>query len=269
MTDHLLRSFAPLSEESLAQIDDEARERLTPQLAARRLVDFDGPKGWTHSATPLGRVRRLDAAAGAAGEEVAQRQVLPVTEFRVPFTVSRAELADAARGAIDIDLGDLDRAAARAAACENAAVLNGWPPAQIDGLTRASDHPAVALGDDPAGYPHAVAVAVDRLRCAGIDGPFALAIGPPGHTRIMSAAELGGHPLLGHLRQILGGEVVRAPGIEGALVLSVRGGDFLLDVGQDFAVGYLEHDAENVRLYLEESFTFRVVEPDAAVALTI
>jgi len=50
-------------------------------------------------------------------------------------------------------------------------------------------------------------------------------------------------------------------------VLSLRGGDFVLDCGQDLSIGYLQHDARTVRLYLEESFTFRVVEPDAAVAL--
>jgi uncharacterized linocin/CFP29 family protein len=42
-----------------------------------------------------------------------------------------------------------------------------------------------------------------------------------------------------------------------------------MEVGQDFAIGYRHHDAENVQLYLEESFTFRVVEPDAAIALTM
>ncbi len=51
-------------------------------------------------------------------------------------------------------------------------------------------------------------------------------------------------------------------------MLSLRGGDFVIDAGQDLSIGYSDHDASVVRLYLEESFTFRVVEPDAAVALT-
>jgi uncharacterized linocin/CFP29 family protein len=60
---------------------------------------------------------------------------------------------------------------------------------------------------------------------------------------------------------------VWAPGVEGAVVVSLRGGDFVLDVGQDLSIGYLEHTAESVRLYLEESFTFRVLEGDACVCL--
>jgi uncharacterized linocin/CFP29 family protein len=47
----------------------------------------------------------------------------------------------------------------------------------------------------------------------------------------------------------------------------MRGGDFVLDCGQDLSIGYLSHDAENVHLYLEESISFRVIEPDAGVAI--
>jgi uncharacterized linocin/CFP29 family protein len=268
MTDHLLRSLAPIPDVAWKLIDTEARERLTPNLAGRRLVEWSGPHGWTYSATDLGRVRPVETTLGeGAGEEIAQRLVLPVTEFRVPFTVSRAELANASRGAKNLDLDDLVRAAWRAAECENATILNGWDTAGIVGITDAAPDPALALGADPAGYPHAVAAAVDRLRHAGVDGPYALAIDPAGYTRIAESTEPG-RSLLGHLEQILGGEVVRAPGITGGVVLSRRGGDFALDVAQDFAVGYSHHDADTIHLYLEEAFTFHVTGPDAAVTLT-
>ena len=52
---HLLRSQAPITEAGWAMIDEEARERLTAALAARRLVEFSGPRGWRYSATNLGR----------------------------------------------------------------------------------------------------------------------------------------------------------------------------------------------------------------------
>ena len=93
MTNHLLRELAPITDAGWKLIDDEAKERLTPKLAARRVVDWTGPKGWQHSATNLGRVRRITSSGG---EEIDQRIVLPVTEFRVPFTVNRRELEDAA-----------------------------------------------------------------------------------------------------------------------------------------------------------------------------
>ena len=58
-----------------------------------------------------------------------------------------------------------------------------------------------------------------------------------------------------------------SPGLDGGIVLSLRGGDFILESGQDLSIGYLDHDADVVRLYLEESLNFRVLEPDAAVAV--
>ena len=59
---HLLRSHAPISEAGWKLLDAEARERLAPALAARRLVDFSGPHGWEHSATNVGRVAPLSFA---------------------------------------------------------------------------------------------------------------------------------------------------------------------------------------------------------------
>jgi uncharacterized linocin/CFP29 family protein len=72
-----------------------------------------------------------------------------------------------------------------------------------------------------------------------------------------------------HISKILGGPIVWAPGVEGAVVLSLRGGDFLFESGQDLSIGYEGHDDQAVRLYLEESFSFRVATAEAAVALTV
>ncbi|GEL20034.1 family 1 encapsulin nanocompartment shell protein [Pseudonocardia asaccharolytica] len=269
-SDHLLRAHAPIATEAWKAIDDEATQRLTPLLAGRRLADWEGPGGWPHSATSLGRTGPLDGPPpGISGEEVRvrQRRVLPLAEIRVPFTVARAELEDVQRGALDLDFDDLGRAARVAAEIENRAVVHGWPAAGIAGITETSPYPAATLGTDCQQYPSIIARAVDTLRCNGIEGPYGLAIGPAGYTRIVETTEHGGYPLFDHLTRILGGTIVWAPGVDGAVVVSRRGGDFLLDVGQDLSVGYSHHDADAIGLYLEESFTFRVVEPDAAVAL--
>ncbi|MBV8539899.1 MAG: bacteriocin family protein [Pseudonocardiales bacterium] len=271
MTDHLLRKYAPIPDTGWQQIEEEAKNRLTPRLAARRLVDWSGPHGWRHSATNLGRTASMETAPpGTKSETVIarQRRVLALSEFRVSFTVECSGLQDAERGATDVDYADLDRAAHDAALIENRAVFHGWPEAGISGIVESSAHPSLKLGPDAKTYPHVVAQATDTLRQAGIEGPFALAIGPEGYTRIVETTEHGGYPVREHLSRILGGDVVWAPGLDGALVVSKRGGDFVLDVGQDFSVGYTRHDAELVTLYLEESFSFRVTEPDATVVLT-
>jgi uncharacterized linocin/CFP29 family protein len=263
---HLLREKAPITEAGWDELDSEARERLAPALAARRLVDFAGPRGWAHSATNLGRTQDV---ADVPGGDVAgrQRRVLPLVELRARFSVSRSELDDAERGAADIDLDELDAAALRTASAENAAVFHGWSAAGIAGIVDSSTHDPIALGDDCELYPRHVAKAVDSLRAVGIDAPYGLALGPEAHSHVLETSEHGGYPLLEHLRQILGGPIVWAPAVRGGAVLSTRGGDFLFDSGQDLSIGYESHDAEAVHLYLEESFSFRVATPDAAVPL--
>ncbi len=264
---HLLREHAPISQAGWDAIDEEARERLTPALAARKLVDFNGPRGWQASATNLGRTKRLNAAPGK-GLVAEQRRVLPLVELRAPFAIDRSELRDGDRGAQDVDYGALDAAARAIAVAENSAVFHGWKAADIVGIAQASTHKAIPLGDDCSRYPRHVAKAVEQLLDAGIDGPYGLALGPAAYTNVLETGELGGYPLLEHLRKIIDGPLVWAPGVEGALVLSMRGGDFLFDCGQDLSTGYDSHDAQSVQLYLEESFSFRVVTPEAAVALT-
>jgi uncharacterized linocin/CFP29 family protein len=263
---HLLREHAPITEAGWDSLDSEAHERLTPALAARKLVDFSGPHGWEHSATNLGRTQDV---ADVPGEGIGglQRRVLPLVELRARFSVARSELEDAERGAADVDLDALDEAARQIAGAENAAVFHGWSAAGISGIAAASTHDQIALGENCELYPRHVAIAADALRGVGIDGPYGLALGPEAHTRVLETSEHGGFPLLEHLREILGGPIVWAPAVEGGAVLSMRGGDFLFDSGEDLSIGYESHDADAVHLYLEESFSFQVVTPEAAVPL--
>jgi uncharacterized linocin/CFP29 family protein len=263
---HLLRSAAPITDAGWSLLDQEARERLTVGLAARKLVDFSGPHGWELSATNLGRTEAL-ATTTADGVGARRRRVLPLVELHSDFAVSRDELAAGDRGAQDVDLTSLDESAQRIAEAENVAVFHGFDEAGIAGVTEASTHPSIELGDDFDAYPSHVAKAVELLRGAGIGGPYGLALGPEGYTGVIETTEHGGYLVLDHLAKILGGPVVWAPGVRGAIVLSLRGGDFLLSSGQDLSVGYRDHDADAVRLYLEETFTFRVATPEAAVAL--
>jgi uncharacterized linocin/CFP29 family protein len=262
---HLLRSLAPISDAGWELLDREARERLGPALAARTLVDFSGPLGWEHSATNLGRTTPLGSSPceGVAG---LQRRILPLIEVRANFELNRDQLRDADRGAEDTDLEALDKAAHQLAVAENAAVFHGWHGA-IGGIVEATPHKQVPLGTAADAYPRQVAGAVEQLRCGGIVGPYGLALGPEQYRLVVETTEQGGYPLLDHLLKILDGPICWAPGVEGGAVLSLRGGDFILEVGQDVSIGYQSHDGEVARLYLEESFSFHVATPEAAVAL--
>jgi len=112
-----------------------------------------------------------------------------------------------------------------------------------------------------------VASAVEQLLQSGVGGPYALALGSDEYKRVVETAEHGGYPLRDHLGKILEGPIVWSPGVSGAVVVSLRGGDFLFESGQDLSLGYLDHDRDVVRLYLEQSFSFHVATPEAAVPL--
>jgi len=262
---HLLRSNAPISDAGWQLLDDEARERLSPALAARKLVDFSGPHGWEYSATKLGRTEELGSAP-AEGVSGLRRRVLPLVELRADFELSRGELRDADRGADDTDLEPLDHAAHQIAVAENTAVFHGWDDA-ITGIAEASLHPQEPLGDAPSAYPQKIAGAVRQLLASGVGGPYGLALGGDHYQQVLETTERG-DLLLEHLHKILEGPIVWAPGVNGAVVVSLRGGDFLFESGQDISIGYDSHDNDVVRLYLQESFSFRVATPEAAVALT-
>lgn len=263
---HLLRELAPISQAGWSQLDDEAKERLTPALAGRRLVDFADPLGWEHSARNLGRTDKL--ASPVDGVSGRQRRVLPVVELRADFEVSREELQDADRGADDMDMDSLDAAARQIAIAENTAVFTGWEGV-VTGITAACTNEPIALGSSPDQYPQAIAGAVELLLQNGIEGPFGLALGNDEYKTVVETTEHGGYPLLKHLREVVEGSIVWTPGLSGAILLSQRGGDFLFGAGQDLSIGYSHHDAETVSLYLQESFTFHVATPDAAVILTV
>jgi uncharacterized linocin/CFP29 family protein len=194
--------------------------------------------------------------------------VLPLVELRSDFSLSRDELRAGERGAEDVDLESLDESARLIARAENIAVFHGYEQAGIVGVTQASTQDSIPLSEDYDAYPGHVAKALELLRRVGVGGPYGLALGTEGYTGVIESTEHGGYLVFDHLGKILGGPIIWAPGVKGAVVLSLRGGDFLFESGQDLSVGYDGHDADAVRLYLEESFSFRVATPEAAVPLT-
>ncbi|BCB75681.1 hypothetical protein Pflav_020910 [Phytohabitans flavus] len=191
----------------------------------------------------------------------------PLVELRVPFTVAREQVDAVERGAKDADWGPAKDAARRIAYAEDRAIFHGYPAAAIAGISPTSSNPPVPLPPGADDYPGAVARAVSALRLAGVDGPYRLALGADAYTRATEAVD-DGYPVVEHIARLVDGDVVWAPAITGGVLLSTRGGDFELHLGQDLAIGYLSHDATTIELYFQESLTFMAYTAEAAVALT-
>ncbi len=262
----LNRELAPMSEGMWTHVEQEAREVLHLHLAARRLVDFEGPLGWEHSALDLGRVEPI-AGFESSGASFRRRVVRPLIELRVPFELERQELERIDRGAASVDLEALRDAARVFAAAEDSALFEGHEAAGIPGLLSGAANPGVALPADPVALPDAVSEALEQLRQAGVGGPYAVALGPTAFAGLARTTGDGGYPVMKHLQQLIDRPVVWAPSLAGGIAVSLRGGDFKLVCGRDAAIGYLSHDDKQVRLYLEESFSAELIGPEAAVPL--
>lgn len=262
----LLREQAPISQAAWKEIDAEATRTLKVLLAARQLVDFNGPLGWSTSAVSTGRTVKLSPAL-QEGVSARIRAVQPLIELRAPFEIAREELESIGRGAKDANLDSVRNASRAAAVAEDRAVFQGYPAAGITGMFEASAEQRLTIPDKFESYPEIVAEATHRLRSAGVNGPYGIALGPRCYTGL-TRSTLRGVPIIDHVRQLLDGPIVWAPAADGAVVLSLRGGDFELTVGQDFSIGYLDHTSTSVLLYIQESVAFRVLSAEAAVPLT-
>lgn len=267
--DLLKRELAPILPEAWARIDAEAARVLRAQLAARKVVDFKGPFGWKFAAVNTGRLTVLSpllAEEPVPGVSFGLRVVQPLVELRTPVVLNLGELDSAARGGDNPDLAAVIDAAKRMAHAEDSAIFLGHAPAGIQGMIPMSPHQPIVAGD-AAQLPRSLVEAIETLRGSGVGGPYALALGTRLYEEVTAATEEG-YPILNRVERLLvDGRIVHAPALDGGVLLSIRGGDYELTVGQDLSMGYAYHSREEVELYLTESFTFRVLEPTAAIHL--
>jgi len=262
---NLHRELAPISDEAWAEIEQETTRTLKRYLAGRRVVDVSGPGGVSLSAVGTGHLVAVDPPAD--GVQARQRQVLPLVELRVPFTLNREQIDDVLRGSQDSDWQPAREAARQIAFAEDRAIFAGYPAAGIGGIVPGASNTPVILPAEIAAYPMAFAQAANQLRSAGVDGPYTAVLSAEAYTAVSEASDHG-YPVIRHLRNVLDGELIWAPAISGAVLVTARGGDFSLHLGQDFSIGYLSHDDAEVVLYLQEAVTFQLLTTEAAVALT-
>ena len=261
---NLHRELAPISEPAWEQIEEEITRTLKRYFAGRRIVDVPSQQGIALPAVGTGHLKTISAPT--EGIIARQREVKPLVELRIPFELSRQAIDDVERGAEDSDWQPAKDAAKMLAFAEDRAIFNGYQDADIQGIRESTSNPTMNLPADVRDYPDAIAQALSQLRLVGVNGPYSIAFGAKEYTALAETRDYG-YPVLEHVKRIVDGNLIWAPAIEGAFVMTTRGGDFRLDIGQDVSIGYLSHTDSSVRLYIEETFMFRVLTSEAAVAL--
>jgi uncharacterized linocin/CFP29 family protein len=262
---NLHRELAPISDAAWAQIEEETTRTIKRYLAGRRVVDVPSPGGIALPGVATGHLASLTPPA--EGIIANQREVKALVELRVLFELSRQTIDDVERGSDDSNWQPAKDAAKTLAFAEDRAIFDGYKAANIQGIRESTSNPIKSLPDDVRDYPDGVAQALTQLRLVGVNGPYSVVLGANEYTALEETRDHG-YPVLEHVKRIIDGPLVWAPAIKGAFVLSTRGGDFELNLGQDVSIGYLSHTDKTVRLYLEETFTFRVLTSEASVALS-
>jgi uncharacterized linocin/CFP29 family protein len=263
---NLYRELAPVTESAWADIELEATRTFKRHIAGRRVVDVCDPGGPVTAAVSTGRL--IDVQAPTDGVVAHLRASKPLVRLRVPFVLSRAEIDDVERGSQDSDWEPVKDAAKKLAFVEDRAIFEGYPAASIEGIRGASSNPPLKLPEDPRGIPDVITQALTELRLAGVDGPYSVLLSADVYTKVSETTEHG-YPILEHINRLVNGDIIWAPAIDGAFVLTTRGGDFDLQLGTDVSIGYLSHDADTVQLYLQETLTFLCYTAEASVALSL
>ena len=262
---NLHRELAPISDQAWAEIEEEASRTLKRYLAGRRVVDVQGPAGSALAAVGTGHQKAI--AAPGQGVLARQREAKALVELRVPFVLDRDAIDDVERGSNDSDWQPVKDAARQIAFAEDGAIFDGYDAAGIQGIRQGTSNPVMALPADVRDYPNAIAQALNQLRLVGVDGPYCVVLGADSYTALQESSDEG-YPVLAHIKRLIDSDIVWAPAISGAFVLSTRGGDFDLHIGQDVSIGYASHTETTVTLYLQATFTFLLLTTEAAVALS-
>ena len=263
---NLHRELAPVSDAAWKQIEEEVTRTFRRNLAGRRSVDVEmAASGAKCSSIGTGHLKPLPAPH--EGVSARQRVVMPLVELRVPFDLTRDAIDDVERGADDSDWQPAKDAAEQLAYAEDRAIFLGYAAAGIAGIREGTSNPVLSLPEQAINYPDVIAAALKQLKLVGVDGPYVAVLGAEVYTALQEANDKG-YPVLNHIQRLVGSDnIIWAPAIEGAYVLSTRGGDFELHLGRDLSIGYLSHTATSVKLYLEETLTFQLLTAEAAVAI--
>jgi uncharacterized linocin/CFP29 family protein len=261
---NLHRELAPISDAAWAQIEEETSRTFKRYVAGRRVVDVHASGGTGLSAVGTGHLRTI--AAPRAEIIARQRELKALVELRVPFDLDRHMIDDVERGANDSDWQPAKDAARQLAFAEDSAIFEGYDAAGIVGVRQGTSNPKMMLPADVRKYPEAIAQSLSHLRLVGVNGPYSVLLGADAYTELAETSDYG-YPVLEHVKRLVKDEIIWAPAIAGAFVLTTRGGDFDLHIGQDVSIGYLSHTDASVRLYLQETFTFLCLTSEASVAL--
>ena len=260
----LRRGAAPLSEKVWKEVDEIAGSMFKQTVVARRILEFDGPRGWNHVATQLGTFNPAQTPQYSGKVRFSVPDVMLLTELRADFTIPWIDIDIFERVGPRLEARSIEDAARDMALAEDALTFYGT--STNSGILSSRDTPRMALSNwtQPGRLVADLLGAIEKLDTLGVKGPYEAVFSPHHYySYLRQTGEGGAYPAAKQLGIVIA-KVYNSPVIDGALVFSTRGGDFLITVGGDFTVGYRWHDETAVHLFCVETVAAQLLTPEAA-----
>lgn len=259
----LRRSAAPFSEKVWNEVDEIAGSMFKQTVVARRVVDFDGPRGWNHVATQLGSFKPVQVLQGTSKVRFSTPDVMLLTELRADFTIQWADIDIFERVGPTLESKQIEEAGREMALAEDALMFYGT--SNSPGILSSPETPRIPISDwsQPGRLVADLLAAVEKLDTLGIKGPYEAVLSPHHYySYLRQTGEGGVYPAAKQLGIVIA-KVYNSPVIDGAVLFSTRGGDFMITVGGDFTVGYRAHDDAAVHLFCVETIAAQLLTPEA------
>ena len=253
--DFLKRELAPITANGWKEIEERAAAVLSKELSARKFIRVTGPLGRDVTSVTTGRMdvkTKDDIKYGVY-------KVQPLIESRICFPLSRWELDNIERGAKDVDYTSLDDGVRKAAKFEEEAIFKGLEDGQVDGIYKSSSYEALDFGKTADETLKAIFDGVLKLDAAFAKKPYVLVVSNEKWYYLNTVVIE--YSLPEKLEKILGQKIIVSKSIDGAILLPYDDENIELIIGEDFALGYQNHNESAVELFVTESFTFRVLDP--------
>jgi uncharacterized linocin/CFP29 family protein len=258
------KEVAPLSDHIWKEIKDQAKSVMDTSRTVRKFADINGPYGPEFAAVSTGRFK-VPRKSWKSGINYGVREVLPLVEVRIPFELDLWELENIERGAKDADLDNLDTAVKSAVNLEENVVYSGLKTVGIKGLEKSSKYPIEKLPENPSEILKFIGAQINRMQQSGVEGPYSLVLEEGYWLELVNLTD--GYPIIQQLKDLLKGQIIVNNHFDKSFLVSKRGGDYELTIGQDTLIGYDSCDTRKINLFVAESFTFRVLAPEAVIVM--
>ncbi|HPE69319.1 MAG TPA: family 1 encapsulin nanocompartment shell protein [Thermotogota bacterium] len=258
---YLAREDAPFDKGLWEKLDQMLVSVARSTLSLRKLFSLKGPLG-------IG-VKQVPGVTKTLEDGMVYSETTPLLWMEQTFSLHSTDLAAYERNPIGLDLSPLVHAVRSCAKREDQLLLNGAGP--LLGLLKRKGTGSFSPGawDSPGKAAEDLIHAVSEMDDRGFHGPFRLGLCPILYNRLLRRYPGGGnHTELDHAKTIVGGGVVKLPGLEhgGILIDTSFPGAFIV-AGQDMSVGFVGPEGGSLVFSVSESITLQVVEPASITLL--